>query len=171
VRRALDLLGPLAAATAGLVALLLLQPFSRQLALHLYLVMVAGIVLAAAVGATRAALPAPGRSAFDEALRRREPEQRRPAQLERIERAVTLGTTTAFDFHARLRPLLREVAAARLARARGVDLDSPAGRAALGDDAWELLRPDREPPDDRFGPGLDPHRLRRLVALLETLDQ
>jgi hypothetical protein len=169
VRRALGLLGPLAVATAALGALLVLQPFSRQLAVHLYLVAVAAIVLAAAVGATTAALPARSRSSFDAALRRREPERRRPEQLERIERTVTLGTTTAFDFHARLRPLLREVAAARLARARGVELDSPAGRAALGEDAWELLRPDREPPDDRFAPGLDPQRLRSLVATLEGL--
>jgi hypothetical protein len=169
VRRALDLLGPLVLATAALGALLALQPFSRELALHLYLVVVAAIVLAAAVAAANAALPSSRRSAFDEALRRRAPEPSRPAQLERVERAVTLGTTTAFDFHARLRPLLREVATARLAHAGGVELDSPAGRAALGDDAWELLRPDREPPDDRFAPGVDPQRLRRLVAQLEAL--
>ena len=80
-----------------------------------------------------------------------------------MERGVTLGVAHAFDFHARLRPLLRDVAAARLALSRGIDLDSPAGRAALGEEAWELLRPDRPAPDDRFGPGVPAERLRALV--------
>jgi hypothetical protein len=169
VRRLLDLAGPAVLVTIALAVLLVVEPFGRELAVRLYLLAIAAIVLAAAVSATNAALPRLGRSTFDEALRRRPSAPSRPAQLERIERAVTLGTTTAFDFHARLRPLLREVAAARLARARGVELDSPAGRAALGEPAWELLRPDREPPDDRFAPGLAPQELRRLVEQLETV--
>ncbi len=170
MRRVLDLLGSLVLATIVLVALLVVHPFGRELALHLYLVALAAIAMAGAVSATHAATPPARRSAFDEALRRRPAAPERPAQLERTERAVTLGVANAYDFHARLRPMLREVAAARLGRARGVELDSPAGRAALGEPAWELLRPDREPPDARYGRGLDAQRVRELVAMLETLE-
>jgi hypothetical protein len=35
-----------------------------------------------------------------------------------------------------------------------VRLDSPESRRLLGEEVWELVRPDREPPDDRFAPGL-----------------
>jgi hypothetical protein len=169
VRRVLDLLGYVVLASVVLAALLVVRPVSRELALHLYLVALGAIVMAGAVAATNAAVPPQGRSGFEEALARRPPPPSRPPQLERTERAVTLGSASAYDFHARLRPLLREVAITRLARARGVQLDSPAGRAALGEEAYDLLRADREPPDERYGPGLDPQRLQRLVAILETL--
>lgn len=145
--------------------LLALAPVSRTLLVHAYVLVLAGLVLAALV----AALPTARSSAFDAALRRPRPQEARPPQLERVERNVTLGVANAFDFHLRLRPLLRDAAAARLAAARGVDLDGPAGRAAVGEEAWELLRPDREPPDDRFAAGIPEQRLRRLVDVLETL--
>jgi hypothetical protein len=164
-RRLLDLGGVAVLLTIVLVVLLVLHAFSRELTLHLYLLCVTALVLAAALGA----LPARGGSAFDRALRRPEPQSGRPPQLERVERATTLGVSNASDLHARLRPLLREAAAARLAASRGIELDSPAGRAAVGEDAWELLRTDHEPPDDRFGPGVDEAVLRRVVAILETL--
>jgi hypothetical protein len=164
-RRLLDALAGAVLVSVVFVALLVLRPFGRQLVLQLYLLALTGLLMVAIVGA----LPARGRSAFEAALRRPQAEERRPPQLERVERTVTLGVATSFDFHARLRPLLREVAAARLATARGVELDSPAGRAALGEDTWELLRPDREPPADRYAPGPDEQRLRGLVEFLETL--
>jgi hypothetical protein len=169
VRRVLDLLGSLVLATIVLAALLVVRPISRELSLHLYLVALAAIAMAGALSATNAAMPRARRSGFEDALRRRPAPPIRPAQLERTERAVTLGVANAYDFHARLRPILREVAATRLGRARGVELDSPAGRDALGEDAWDLLRPDREPPDARYGPGLEAQRLRALVAMLEDL--
>ena len=137
----------------------------RDLTLHLYLLALTGIVLAAAV----TALPTRGRSGFDAGLRPRPRAGARPPQLERVERTVTLGVANAYDFHARLRPLLRECAAARLATARGIDLDSPGGREAVGEESWALLRPDREPPANRFTPGPDEQDLRRLVQFLETL--
>jgi hypothetical protein len=162
-RRLLDLAGATVLVTAIFAALVVLQPFGRQTALHLYLLALAGLVMAAAV----AALPARQRSAFDAALRRPARESRRPPELERTERTVTLGIANAFDLHARLRPLLREVATARLA-ARGIELDSARGRAAVGEEAWALLRADREPPQDRFEAGIDEQQLRRLLDLLES---
>jgi hypothetical protein len=162
-RRLLDVAGTTVLVTVIFVALLVLHPFGRQTALHLYLLALCGLVLAAAV----AALPARERSRFDAGLARAAQEPRRPPQLERTERAVTLGVANSYDLHARLRPLLREVATARLA-ARGIELDSERGRAAVGSDAWELLRPDREPPEDRFAGGIDRQQLRRLLDFLET---
>ena len=72
--------------------------------------------------------------------------------------------------HRRLRPLLRELAAARLRR-RGVQLDHDGDRARelLGDELWEIVRPGRPMPADRFGPGLSGSELRRLVERLEAV--
>lgn len=169
MRRVVDLLGSTVLVTVVFVALLVLRPFGRELAVHLYLLAVAAIVLAGTVSGIGGGARRPRRSAFDEALHRRPAAEERPPQLERVERAVVLGVSSAFDFHARLRPVLREVATARLARFRGVELDSDAGRAAVGEDAWELLGPDRPPPDDRYASGVDARRLRDLVDMLETL--
>jgi len=83
--------------------------------------------------------------------------------------AVGLGTQTAFDFHFRLRPVLVEIARGRLA-ARGIKLEDAArARSVLGEEAWELLRPEREPPRDRNAPGLATDELGRLVAALERI--
>jgi hypothetical protein len=165
IRALLNLLGVTLLVTVVVVALLVLQPISRETTLHVYLLALAGLLLAAAV----TALPAHSRSPFERSLRPPAPEPTRPPQLERVERAVTLGVANSFDLHARLRPLLREVAAARLATARGIELDSPAGRAVVGEAAWELLRPDREPPADRFAGGLGEALLRKIIDDLEHL--
>ena len=169
MRRALlDLSAPVVLTTLVLGVLVVLDTVGRETALHVWLLVVCGVLMLATLRATRAAVPV-RRSPFELALRRPAPPDERPPQLERVERGVTLGVSLAQDFHARLRPLLREAARARLAVSRGVDLDSPAGRAAVGEEAWELLRPDREPPDDRFGPGVDRGELARLVDTLERL--
>jgi hypothetical protein len=164
-----DLSGLLVLTTLVLGVLLALHTIGRELALHVYLLVVGGLVMLATLRATRAALPERRRSRFEQALHRPPPGDERPPQLDRVERGVTLGVSLAQDFHVRLRPLLRDAARARLAVARGVDLDSAAGRAAVGEDAWELLRPDREAPEDRFGPGVDRGTLARLVDTLERL--
>ena len=94
----------------------------------------------------------------------------RPAELERLERAVDLGVARAEDFHMLLRPAVRRIAATLLA-ARGLDLqrDGERVRELLGEESWELLRPERERPSDPFEPGVEPARLRRLVEDLERL--
>ena len=89
---------------------------------------------------------------FEHVLSRKAPEPTRPSELVRIEREITLGTTSAGHLHTRLLPLLREAASARL----GIDFDlhPERARAALGDESWELLRPDRPEParPQRAGP-------------------
>ena len=170
MKRALaEIAGMLALATIVLAVLLAVGPVRDELVLHVYLLVLGALVMLGALAATRAAAPPRVRSPFEAALRREPPRAERPPQLARVERGVALGVAAAFELHARLRPQLREIAEARLAVHRGVELDSPAGRAAVGEEAWELLQPEREAPEDRFAPGIPAERLRRLVETLENL--
>jgi hypothetical protein len=91
--------------------------------------------------------------------------------LAQLEREVTLVLMTSFDVHFRFRPTLRSMARELLASRRGLDLDRDrdAARRVLGEEAWEVVRPDREPPLDRFGPGLDLPTLRAAVSALEAI--
>ena len=157
--------------TVLLVGALLFFPHHAGLALHIYVVLIAAYALGRLVRAVRAAYPRQRRSAFDLALKRPVRAPLRPEELERLEREVSLGTATAFDFHYRLRPTLRGIAAELLAARRGIDLEaSPeAARRALGDEAWELVRSDREPPEKRFGAGVDAASLRNVVTALESI--
>jgi hypothetical protein len=110
-------------------------------------------------------------SRFDSALRARSAKASVPGELLRMERAIVVGVGTAGGFHLQLLPLLRTAAAARLASAHGIDLArSPAAaRARLGDEAWELLRPDRPAPEDRRARGVPRETVARLIANLEAL--
>ena len=101
---------------------------------------------------------------------RRRPRAPRLRELERIEHDVVQGAANPLDLHRRLRPLLRQIAAHRLTLRHGVALDAGDGHARrlLGDEAWELLRPDRELPDERRGPRLGVHEIEAIVARLET---
>jgi hypothetical protein len=100
------------------------------------------------------------------ALEREAEPPQRPPQLERIERELTMASSTAFDLHARLRPQLREIAELRLAT-RGVRLEDAEG--VLDEEVWELVRPDRPPPSNRHAGGIPPAELRRVVEALEAL--
>ena len=82
-----------------------------------------------------------------------------------------MGLASAFDLHHRLRPTLRETAAGLLAARRGIDLDAhpEAARAALGEDAWEIVRADRPAPTDRTARGADLASVDRAIAALEAL--
>ena len=96
----------------------------------------------------------PSVSAFEEALDRRR--DRRAAARARPARARgDARHGQPYDLHYRLRPTLRETAAGLLAVRRGIELDREPDRGAraLGDETWQLVRPDREPPDDRAAAG------------------
>jgi hypothetical protein len=103
--------------------------------------------------------------------RRRAPAAQRPSGLVTTERLVFLAGATAFDLHQGLRPVLRTIAAQRLADNRGLRLDGggPQVEAALGEVLWELVRPDRAAPESRFGPGLRPRELRLAIERLESI--
>jgi len=157
--------------TVALVVLLLVLPGSTELVLHVYALVLAAIALMHLISAIRRAHPVTKVSPFDAALRRRERRDERLPELARVEREVSLGMATAFDLHYRLRPPLRRIAGELLAARRGIDLEgSPeAARTALGDETWEIVRPDREPPRDRYGAGLQLATLHTVVDALEAL--
>ena len=157
--------------TLALAAALAVLPGRAEVAFRLYLLVLAGFALSTLLLLLRAALPVRGVSPVDAALGRRPPARQRIPELERLEREVTLGLATAFDLHFRLRPTLRRIASELLRARRGIDLDaSPdAARGALGEETWELVRADREPPVDRYARGLDLASLRSVVTSLEAL--
>ena len=157
--------------TLALVVALAVLPGRAEVVVRVYLLLLAAFVLAQLLARLRSSLPEPGTSPVDAALRRRAPRVERLGELERIEREVTLGLTTSFDLHFRLRPTLRRIASELLRARRGIDLDgSPApAKRALGEETWELVREDREPPLDRFGPGIELDKLRTVVVSLEAL--
>jgi hypothetical protein len=108
-------------------------------------------------------MPSAPRSRLDAVLAERARPDARLSELERIEREVTLASTAAFDLHYRLLPQLREIATARLERMGRAPGPDTLGRW------WDLLRPDREAPDERFAPGIALSDLRELVRDLERL--
>lgn len=154
-------------ATVALLIAHYFAPGRFELELDVYILAVGGLALLEAVILTREAYPREERPALAEALERDPDEVARPPEVARLERELTLATATAFDLHARLRPTLREIAAMRLA-ARGIRLDED-GEEPLGEELWELVRPDRRPPTDRHAPGIAPDALRRAVERLEAL--
>jgi hypothetical protein len=156
---------PIALATAGAIVALGLHPVATSTILASYVLAVAaaGVVVATRALAARSASDA--RSAFEDALQRTREERPRPGELVRIERELTLGLTNAGYLHARLLPLLREIATTRL----GVDLHRSPGRARLllGDAAWQLLRPDRPAPPDRNARGASRREIEQCLDALE----
>jgi hypothetical protein len=158
-------------ATIGLALALAFLPGRREVALHVYSLVLAGLALAWLVGVVRRANPVVDVSAFDVALRHRRDLREPVAELERLEREVSMAASTAFDLHFRLRPRVQRIARQLLATRRGVDLATrpEAARRLLGDEAWAVVRPDAEPPADRSAPGLPPARLRAVLSALERL--
>jgi hypothetical protein len=150
------------------VLALVFLPGRRGLALDLFLLLIAASAILALVRALSSVAPhAPARRYGLRPTR----STQRLAELDRTERAVLLSASTAFDLHYRLRPILREIAAQRLATRRGLSLDSDVeeSRAVVGEATWELVRPDREPPHLRFAPGIAAPQLREVVAVLERI--
>jgi hypothetical protein len=136
--------------------------------LDVYLLCLGGVILLALVRTTRAHSPAARASPFDQALaamRKAPPESGEPTLVRDLE----LSTYNAFHLHARVRPLLRDVAAHRLRARYGVELDAEPGRARelVGAAAWELVRPDRPPPDDRLAAG---PRMGELAVVVDELE-
>jgi hypothetical protein len=120
------------------------------------LVVVGAIATVIAVAALAARLPArrPPPDAPPSAML-----ASRPTQLVRIERIVErAGASDAL-----LRPLLAEIAEARLGR-RGLSLDDAAAPALLGPELWELVQP--APAQPR---GVTPGELGRVIDRLEAL--
>jgi hypothetical protein len=150
-------------ATGACVVISLQVPGDRHIAIRVYLLFLGALLMLVLVSAVGAAVPRAQRSDLRRAL---DAQPARPAvvpQLARVEREVTLSIASAVDLHTRLLPHLREIAAARLERS-----GRRPGPDTLGE-WWELLRPDRPEPTDRFARGIGEGELRALVADLERL--
>jgi hypothetical protein len=158
-------------ATVALIVLLYLLPGSRELELEVFVLVVGAMATLTAVLAARRAYPVTRGSAIADALKEESREAVAPPELERTERVLTMATSASFDLHFRLRPMLREVAEQRLADRHSLVLDSGGERvhALLGEELWEVVRPDRGAPRRRFGPGVEPEELAGMIDRLESL--
>jgi hypothetical protein len=143
---------------------------AHAIVLDVYLLCIGAVILLALVRTTRVHAPAERTSQFDAALAamRRAPVESGEAALVR---EVELSTYTAFHFYVRLRPLLRDIAAHRLRSRYGVELDSEPARARelVGGDAWDVVRPGLQPPQDRLASGPTVEDLRAVVDELEAI--
>jgi hypothetical protein len=166
-RVVLGWLGGAFLATIALFVVRRVLPEHRELELDVYALVLGALALLGLVSWLRRDTPR-GESLLQRALERHEQEPETPPELARIERVVVMSAAQQFDLHYRLRPVLREIALARLAE-RGLQLDSgsPAVREQLGPELWELLRPDRPAPEDRHRRGVGLDGIERLVARLE----
>jgi hypothetical protein len=159
-----------ATGTVVLVAVVMWLPKHVRTVGWLYVMSVGALALR--LLARVALVPPPeGPLPFDDAIRHRPAPALPPADDRELDAIVRGSTRTAGELHYRLRRRLRDVAAARLATGHGVspDEDPRAARRLLGPEAWELLRPDREQPDDRHGPGISIDELERIVSALEGI--
>lgn len=157
-------------AVIALVAARMISPGRKELELDVFVLALGGVgllVLAAELGRLA---PTTDESLVEEALEPEPPEERPIADLLRLERELSMASARQFDLHYRLRPILRDVAAARLEQ-RGLDLDSgrPVVQELLGDELFELTAPEREPPKNRLAPGPGIEGLDRTITRLERL--
>jgi len=169
MKRLTRLAAPIALASVALGAALFLFPGRRDTSLDVYILFLGALGLVTAVRATRAASPhvhEPSLAAeLEDPL---DVPPQRPRELERLEREVYLSLGSSFYLHHRLRPLLREIAAHRLLRRHGIELDGrpDAARKLMGEEAWEWLRPERPEPRDRWASGPPLSELRGVVDAL-----
>lgn len=155
-------------AAAGITALA--SSGGNAILLDAYLLTIGGVLLLALVRTTRARAPSARSSHFDAvlaAMRLVPPDSGEPALVRDLE----LSTYSAFHLHARVRPVLRDIAAHRLRTRYGVELDGEPARAQelVGAAAWELVRPNRPPPRDRLSVGPTVAELRLVVDELEAI--
>jgi len=154
----------------ALTPALALAEQGHGLVLLAYTLVVAGLGLALLVNRLSSALP---RKTFAWPPRQRTWQEEQPtAQFERIERALAAASWNESHLYQTMRPLVREILAARLRRHHGVDLNRAPDRAhaVVGDGyAWSLARPERKPPLGPGGRGWSRGELESLLDELEAL--
>jgi hypothetical protein len=145
----------------GYVALA--QPNLRNVTLHIYVFLLGGLLMLGIVATAGDSVPRRQRSELDRALAQSAHREQRLVDLDKTIREVTLATASAYDLHFRLLPHLREIAQCRLERVGKTSGPDTLGRW------WDLLRPDRPEPEDRFAPGIKQAELRAVVTDLERM--
>jgi uncharacterized membrane protein len=141
----------------------LAQPSLRSVTLHAYVFLVGGLLMLGLVAAAGDRVPHRHRSELAAALSASKRREKQLPEIEKLQREVTLAAASAYDLHYRLLPHLREIAQMRLSRS-----GKNANQETLGR-WWDLLRPDRPPPEDRFAKGISETDLRALVADLARM--
>jgi hypothetical protein len=101
---------------------------------------------------------------------RRVPESAPLQQLRQVGEVLAAAQVSEFGVDRDLRPLLRPIAAMRLAR-RGVDLDRhrEEARVILGEPLWELVRADRARGSNLVAGGISVAELQSLIERLERI--
>lgn len=156
-------------ATIALVFAGALAGSLRGVALYAYVLVLGALGLLTLSRGLRSGLPRT--PDLDQLTRRPPAADERVPQLEAVVRRISAGRSSAFDLHYRLRPMVREIASAQLARRHGLDLDRrpEQARALLGERVWELVRPDRESPEQRLSRGWSTKQLAELIDELEAI--
>ena len=158
-------------ALAALIVLLAIPKLSTPRALAIWVVLTTALVLLTLIQHRSGHASSRPASRFEATLRSRKPPPREPEELLRMERELVLGSADADHAHRRLLPLLRGTAAARISARHGFELARrpEAARDLLGEDVWELLRPDRPQPADRHGPGVPRAHVEAVIERVESL--
>ncbi len=153
---------------------LIAAPGERSLIVRLELLLIAGCALAFMVQLVGRAAPRPGPSPLDRRRAPPSPRRRPPSTLSALDRRLKLATVHAGDAYHWIRPLVRQIAADRLALRRGLEIDpvTPARmsevQAILGPVAWELSRLAPRP-DDPLARGIPAADLEEAVTGLERI--
>jgi hypothetical protein len=94
-----------------------------------------------------------------------------PLSLRRVEGVIRYSERHPFAVHQRLLPLLRELAAERLAAIHGVAMEQDEDEAArlLGSDAWEILGPHAAEVPERAKHGISHEAIDTAVSAIEGL--
>jgi hypothetical protein len=162
-------LGPaLAGACLVLIVLLPIHVLATARVFAIWVVLLTAIALRELI---RSFPPDDSKSGFEAALRRRATPAPEPVAFADVERELQLGLAFADHAHRALVPLLRSAAAARLSMRHGIELERQpdAARRLLGEQTWDLVRPDRPAPSDGLGPGPPEEDIAAAVTRLESL--
>jgi hypothetical protein len=129
-------------ATLGLIVYVLVVPARTAPALRWYLLFAGTLGVITAVRVITARYPVLWKSSADIGREQSERDDL-PQRLRAIDRLVARAGWDAAGFELELRPILRAVAAQRLATYRTIDMDadSATARAVLGERVWALLTP------------------------------
>ena len=158
----------LAVPTLALLVVVGLVPGRASLAIRIYALLLAATALMLVLAALRRAFPRATPLFPGEARAGKRPT---PESLSQMQNTVALGSASAIDFRYRLHPRLNALARDLLASRRRISLDAEpeTARSILGEEAWELVGVDREPPEDRRARGPELRSLRETVDALERI--
>jgi hypothetical protein len=158
-----------AAVTLGLIVDILVVPTQATLVLRWYLLFVGAIGVTVTIRVIAVRYPVLWRSSAGRVKGQANVDEL-PQRIRAINRLVTRAGWDAAGFELELRPILRAIAAQRLATYRTIDIDADpaAARVILGEQVWTLLTPVNLE-IARRARGIEPDDMRAVVEKLEEL--